>query len=406
MRTAKSVAEVVGSGLCIGCGLCEAMTGGRIKMKMAPIGGMRPSLTDGFSAEEEAKILSACPGTTAIARTSGTPQTDVIWGAYSTMRYAWAAHQDVRFKAATGGVLTALSAHLLESGKADFILQTAADPQQPMRSTWVISETPSEVLARAGSRYGPTAPLAGLNQALERDRPFALVAKPCDVGAVHALSRSDPRINKLCVVRMVMVCGGQSRLGKSLSLLSEFGVEEDEVSLFRYRGHGNPGLTTIKTKDGREFHKTYNELWEDEGSWELETRCKVCPDALGEAADIAAADVWPGGGPSGEDEGFNGIIVRSKVGERVVQSAAKAGHLVLGEQITPREFDEFQPHQVRKKHAVAARLEGLAQSGLPRIETTGLRTQETGECLSEEQRDSQIQGMKTRVVSGKVKETF
>ena len=77
-----------------------------------------------------------------------------------------------------------------------------------------------------------------------------------------------------------MVCGGQSRIGKSQKLLSDFGVSEHELSLFRYRGFGNPGLTTVKTKDGREFTTTYNDLWEDEGTWELETRCKLCPDAL------------------------------------------------------------------------------------------------------------------------------
>ena len=34
----------------------------------------------------------------------------------------------------------------------------------------------------------------------------------------------------------------------------------------------------------------------------------------GEATDVAVADVWPGGAPSGEDEGFSGIIIRTKTG--------------------------------------------------------------------------------------------
>ena len=107
------------------------------------------------------------------------------------------------------------------------------------------------------------------------------------------------------------------------------------MALFRYRGHGNPGPTVVETTAGERFTKSYLEMWEDESGWDVETRCKLCPDALGEAADVAAADVWPGGAPTGEDAGFNGIIVRTAVGEDLVASAVEAGELVLGDPITP-----------------------------------------------------------------------
>ena len=54
------------------------------------------------------------------------------------------------------------------------------------------------------------------------------------------------------------------------------------------------------------------DLWEDEGKWRLQFRCKICADAIGELADIAVCDAWPGGGPTGEDEGFNGFIARTR----------------------------------------------------------------------------------------------
>jgi len=373
-------------------------------MAMTDMGGLRPSSVASFTDEEEIRLLSACPGRVAKSRPLTHENLDDIWGAYSTMRYAWAKDQGVRFRSATGGVLTALGMHLVESGSADFILHVSADPEHPMRSRWVISGTADEVYDRTGSRYGPVAPLAGLIAALEKRKPFAIIAKPCDIGAVHALSKVDPRVDQLCIARLVMVCGGQSRLGKSQRLLAEFGLQEDQLTLFRYRGYGNPGLTTLETWDGRAFHKTYQELWEDEGTWELETRCKLCPDALGEAADIAAADVWPGGVPSGEDEGFNGIIVRSPAGETLVQSAVASGCLELGKPITPRDFDDFQPHQVRKKHAVGARYAGMSEAGFPIIETSGLRLEKLGGNLSPVERSRQIEGIKQRIEAGRVSE--
>ena len=179
-------------------------------------------------------------------------------------------------------------------------------------------------------------------------------------------------------------------------MLDEFGLDEDDVALFRYRGHGNPGPTVVDTKAGERFAKSYLDMWADESGWEVETRCKFCPDALGEAADVASADIWPGGSPTGEDAGFNGIIVRTEVGEELVASAVQAGELVVAGEITPRQFDYFQPHQVRKKEALAARYQGLADAGVAPIEARGLRIAELGRRLDGERYEQQRAGAKRR----------
>ena len=393
----RTIAQIVADDLCIGCGLCEALTGGRVKMVMTPRGSLRPDRADAFTPREEAQLTAACPGAVAEARATDVLDTDPVWGSYRYMARAWAGQPEVRYRGATGGVLTALGVHLLRTRRVDFVLHVGADPDRPMRSRWLMSETPESVRANTSSRYGPTAPLAGLASALKQQRPFAIIAKPCDLGAVHSLSRTDLRVDEFCVVRLALVCGGQSRLTKSQAVLADFGLHEDELETFRYRGHGNPGPTVVETLDERRFVKTYLELWENEAGWEVETRCKFCPDALGEAADVAAADIWAGGAPTGEDEGFNGIIVRTAAGEDLVASAVAAGELVLDGPITPREFDWFQPHQVRKKEALAARLLGLADCGIPPIETRGLRIEELGKRLGPERFESERAGTRRRV---------
>ncbi len=214
---------------------------------------------------------------------------------------------------------------------------------------------------------------------------------------MHALSKSDPRVDELCVIRLALVCGGQSRLSKSQAVLHELGVDESEVTLFRYRGHGNPGPTVIETAAGDRYAKTYLDMWEDESGWEVETRCKLCPDALGEASDVAAADVWPGGAPTGEDEGFNGIIVRTVVGDELVASAIASGDLALDDPITPRQFDNLQPHQVRRKEALATRYQGLSDAGISPIETHGLRIAELGSRMDPERFEQQRAGAQQRI---------
>ena len=82
--------------------------------------------------EKDQEILSACPGSIARANFESTPGNDDVWGGYHRMEQVWASDPDVRFKAATGGLLTTLGVFLLETGQAEFILHCEADPAAPM----------------------------------------------------------------------------------------------------------------------------------------------------------------------------------------------------------------------------------------------------------------------------------
>ncbi len=395
--TAGTVAEVVRHDLCIGCGLCEAVTAGRVQMAMTAAGTLRPHPLDGFRADEEARILAACPGVVASPREEPGVPVDDVWGAVSEAFVAWAADPGVRFRSASGGVLTALGMHLLRSGGAHSVLHVAADQALPIRSRWVLSTAPEQVLDRAGSRYGPVAPLAGLGEVLDRGEPFAVIAKPCDLGALHRYEAVDERVGRLCVARLALVCGGQSRLTKTRALLDELGVAEQEVASLRYRGDGNPGPTRVVTTAGAVHDVTYLDMWADEAGWDVETRCKLCPDALGEAADVAVADAWPGGAPIGEDEGYNAVVVRTGTGRALIVEAIAAGELIRGEALGPRQLDDLQPHQVRKKVALAARYEGLVRSGIDPIETGGLRVRRLGQRLAPEEWQRELEGTRRRL---------
>lgn len=395
MNTPRSVSEIIENGLCIGCGLCAAM--GPYEMVYTPEGRLRPRRTG--APGDDVAILNACPGAIAKPNAEQGALHDAIWGSFNRIETAWAGETEVRYRGATGGVLTALGMHLLRSGTVRFILHCAADPERPMRSRWFISDTPEDVLARAGSRYGPSDTLAGLEAVLALDAPFAVIAKPCDAGAVQARAEEDPRISKNLKVVLVMVCGGASDLGKSQSELDAIGVQEEDLALFRYRGHGNPGPTRIETRAGAVYEKSYQEMWQDETGWRIQSRCKICPDALGEAADIAAADIWPGGLPSGEDDGFNGVISRTAAGERLLEDAQNAGALVAGRSMTPDELSATQPHQVAKKQKLAARLRGMSAAGAPIYTHKNLRIETLDHADPSEE-----EGTYARVKAGRFRE--
>jgi len=362
--------EIVQAGLCIGCGLCESIAGPeRIALVTTTDGRERPLARAALDPSTVRAINAVCPGTRIEGAepsrlTSGT-HVDPVWGPLGTVVLGHAADPELRHRAASGGVLSALAQFMLSSGRVELVVHVAPSRQAPMRTAHHLSFDEADVLEACGSRYGPAAPLRDFGSVLARGRPFALVGKPCDVGAVRNLARVDPRVDELMRYALSMICGGASELGKSQDVLDNFGVAERDLALFRYRGHGNPGRTRIETRDGRVHELTYDEMWEDEATWRIQSRCKICPDAIGEAADIVAGDTWPNATPQGEDNGFNSILARTAAGAELLDAAVAAGAITLCGALTARQLDDFNPHQVEKKHAVGARLAALRATGAP-----------------------------------------
>jgi coenzyme F420 hydrogenase subunit beta len=405
---ALSIEAIVEAGLCIGCGLCRSIAPDAITMEMSSKGALLPVVRNPLGNDELGVINQVCPG---IGVDGPDPETlsvgtrqDTIWGPALLMAKGYAGDPEVRFRCSAGGATSALGIHLLDSREVDFVLHVRASRTQPMRSEAHVSATKAEILEGAGSRYGPVAPLVNLLQLLERGRPFAVIGKPCDISAVQNLSRRDPRVDDLIRYRIAIVCGGASAFGLSLDLIERFGLGESEVSLLRYRGYGNPGRTRVETQDGRAFEVTYSDLWAEEDKWRIFFRCKICADAIGESADIAISDTWPGGGPSGEDAGFNGFIARTERGAGLLRRAAEAGALTLIGDMDFRDFDIVQPHQVRKKQAMTARLAALRDAGFPVPEYRDLRLDAAAATASEPYRQENYQGMRDRLAKRKPSE--
>ena len=373
-----SLDAIVKNGLCIGCGLCASLAGhDRVEMRWTPEGRLRP-ITKTPPDRATLKLINrVCPGlhTEGMDRaTAGEGATlDTAFGYAQGHWRGWAADPEVRFRAATGGVLTALAIYLLESKEVDFIAHVRSPDDAPLRNVPHVSVDRAGVLDGMGSRYGPVAPLLHLDAHLAKGRPFALVAKPCDVAAVRNLAKHDPRVGKHLKYLLSISCGGESELELTWRQMRRFPIEESELKLMRYRGHGCPGPTRFETKDGRELNANYNDMWADKRFWFLQFRCKVCVDPVGEQADVIAYDIWPGGSPTGEDEGFNGITARTPRGKALVEAAARAGALTIQGGESFALLHDTQPHQTSKKMGIWGRQIGLFLAGQIAPRYPGLR---------------------------------
>ena len=238
---------------------------------------------------------------------------------------------------------------------------------------------------------------------------FAFIGKPCDIGALRNYARHDERVNEQVKYWLTPVCGGYMPPASTKAFVNDLGIEMENVKSIRYRGNGCPGPTRVETFDGEVAERNYLDFWgTDETQWRLPFRCKICPDGIGDSADIAAADDWPGGSPDREgqelDPGSNAVIVRTRSGEGLVQRAVEAGYITITEPLDTSDLSRFQPHQVNKKYVVAARHKGLERAGLIYPTTQGLRINELSNEMSDEFNQEQSGGTMERVENGKVRE--
>jgi len=405
----RRLEAIVAQGLCIGCGLCQSIAGSaNVRMSMNAEGGERPAVI-GTVDEPTLRLINAvCPGIhcggyvheQSIDADERPPEIHPIWGPTRWMFTGHATDAEIRFHASSGGALSSLALHLLRSGEVDFILHVAASKQQPARTVRHLSFDAAQVMEASGSRYGPAAPLIDFGAVLERGRPFAFIGKACDISAIRNYAATDSRVDELLRYTLNFFCGGASKFSKTMDYVRRLGWAESDVSHLRYRGDGCPGPMVIKSRAGDTHAFSYNEMWEDESRWQLQFRCKICPDSIGDLADVTVADVWPGGKPDTEGLGFNGFIARTRRGVRLLQGAIRDGAIKITEDLDYAGLELAQGSHMLKKQALTARLGAMRDAGLimPRFEN--LRLSEAAAMSDEETRRSNYEGMRDRLQRG------
>jgi len=395
---------IVEGGLCMGCGLCQSMAGAdRVRLRMKGEHGERPVVLEALDDALLGQINAACPGIHCEGvATPTTPDVEMhpLWGPTVWMATGHATDESVRFHASSGGALSALGNHLLESGEVDFILHVAAARDAPLRTAATLSFNTTQVMDASGSRYGPAAPLLDFKAVLDRGRPFAFIGKPCDISAIRNYAKLDPRVEELLRYTLNFFCGGVSEFSKTMDYVRKVGLTEPEVTHLRYRGDGCPGPMVVKSRAGQVFKFDYNEMWEDENRWQLQFRCKICPDSIGECADVTVADVWPGGKPDTEGLGFNGFIARTPRGARLLEAAVRARSITLTEDLGFDGLELAQGSHARRKQGLKARLRALHDTGMivPRFEH--LRLDAADVMLGDAERQQNYDGMRARLARG------
>ncbi len=320
-------------------------------------------------------ISAVCPGLGQAVDAAGR-RTDPLWGPYVSVSAGWAADPAVRHAGSSGGALTALALHLVESGAVDAVVAVRADAARPMANATVTIAAPDDIVASAGSRYAPSSPLSAVPDAVASGRRHAFVGKPCDAAALRAWATRDPAVAAAFPVILSFFCAGVPSTRGAEHVVRAMGADPADVIAFRYRGMGWPGRAVATLADGTERSMSYHDSWGGVLSRHVQHRCKICADGTGAAADIVCADAWEtdaAGYPLFEEQdGVSLVMVRTQAGARLLAAAEAAGRIVTGP-FAIENLARIQPGQRERRRALIARLAALRLMGRPVPRYLGLR---------------------------------
>jgi coenzyme F420 hydrogenase subunit beta len=279
-----------------------------------------------------------------------------IWEGY-------AADPEIRFRASSGGLLTALSLYCLEVENMKFVSHIGMDASSPWRNRTVQSRTRKELLSRTGSRYAPASPCDGLNSIEESDGPCVFIGKPCDAAAVSKLRQERPALDRKLGLVLTFFCAGTPSTQGTLDLLKLLDVSPADVDGLHYRGEGWPGRFRAAKKDGGvPSSLSYKESWSRLTSYRP-MRCNLCPDGLGRVADIACGDAWEQFEQNG-DHGRSIVLVRTERGRRILQGARAAGYVDL-QPVTSAAVLAAQENLLQRRREIFGRVLALRMFGIP-----------------------------------------
>lgn len=344
-------------------------------MKLDPSGFMRPSFetsVDKCTKIQRSEFRDICPGRrVAAVRDKGTER-HPYFGPILNSWQAWATDDKTREAGSSGGTITALTTWLIENNEGFSVVGAKASEDNPRVTVPITIMSKEDALKAAGSRYAPVANLAAANAMSEK----AFVGKPCEASALSRLAahRQSDEIPLL----ISFFCAGVPSQNATNSLVEKLGVGlSASVTSLRYRGDGWPGQFHVTDSDGKTGSMTYDQSWGKELGPTMQWRCKICPDGVGESADIVAGDYWASdesGYPVfSEQDGVSVLIARTIRGRNCILAAASAGVIQL-QSVDLDNVAEIQPLQTLRRRTVFGRLTGrlLAGKRVPRYSGFGL----------------------------------
>jgi coenzyme F420 hydrogenase subunit beta len=369
MNEYRTIEQVVGDGLCTGCGTCAAMCPqNSIKMVINHEKGIFLPVLDIEKCSECGICVKVCPGHSVDFNTLnreiyGREPEDIFLGHYRSFYTGCSIDDTTRYNSASGGLVTALLIFALEEGIIDGALVTGMSEENPLEPQSFIARTGEDIISAARSKYCPVPANTALKEILQAGdgERFAVVGLPCHLHGLRKAEILHDSLKRRIVLRFGLFCNHTPSLLATEYILHKVRINKEEIKKIDYRGEGWPGEMKITLRE-REIKLPLNDYWGSGfGSFFQPERCALCADMVAELSDISFGDAWIGE-YSKDTMGTSLIISRSEKGEELLKNAVDR-HVISLEPITRDKVIWSTRHVTKFKKAVPARFSLLRRMG-------------------------------------------
>lgn len=342
---ALAPADIVRSGLCIGCGGCATALAPEARMDLDRDGQWKPAGPRDWRTQRSQPFARLCPFSPAAAneddiaavRLAEAPLADPRLGRY-TRAYVGHADDATRGGGSSGGMVTWVAAALLRSGRVDAVAHVAGSGRpsgpEPMFA-YRLSRTEAELRAGARSRYFPVEMSGVLRAIRETPGRYAVVGLPCFIKAVHLLRASDPVLRDRITHTLGLFCGHMKSARMADSFSWQLGARPAEVAHLDYRIKDTSRPANLYTTEARlDAGPVLRRDWWSlaDGDWGAgffqNSACDMCDDVMAETADVSFGDAWAE--PYAQDgRGTNVVVARTPEIAALLDAAAAAGAIEL-----------------------------------------------------------------------------
>ena len=372
-RTA--IERVIDGGYCVGCGACAFAEPEAFSMQWTGLGALAARV-DARSPEALRRASPLCPMSGEGANEDeiaarlfpALPRFDDV-GRVSSVVAAHRQDETDRLASSSGGILTYVSARLLERGLVDAVMHVVPAAGREGLFEFSLSRTVDELNGGRKSRYYPVEMSGVLKQIRQFDGQVAIMGVPCFIKAVRKLADHDPELGSRIRYCLGLICGHLKTRFFAEFLAWQKGIAPGDLGAIDFRDKiaGRSASAygfRAATRDGEIAASPMAAVaggdW-GEGMFKLKA-CDFCDDVVAECADIAVGDAWLDSF-TGDYRGTSVVCFRDSEIERLVRDGASSGDLAMSE-LTVEELVRSQSAGIRHRtEGLAHRLHKRAQTG-------------------------------------------
>lgn len=255
-------------------------------------------------------------------------------GHFSKCHIGYSTNLDIRKKSASGGLVSSLLIHLLNTKKIDGAIVTKLKYNGQNIETYpFIARTEKDILNASSSYYLPVnfSNIIKEIQKQNNGERFAIVALPCVISNLKYAKVNFPFLDKKIVYMFGLFCSNNFNYSVLNFIKNKMNMSNShDVQYLNFRSEWPEPIISIRTlqKEYRLHPKYWNFLFTLK-MYLMCQKCIICKDCCAEHADISFGDAWLPSIKKVDRIGTSICVSRTKKGDELLSLAENSGHIYL-----------------------------------------------------------------------------